>query len=129
MTPNRHGIWSGPIIGYGDTSSMSAGGRFEYLGNFEHDPQAENAKKGSEGQRTQEQKFHNQATPHANSSATGERKTARTKRRYRTEINILEQQLAKAARDKTMRADAAKRLPLSTNLFDMIDSCSFNPHR
>lgn len=110
MTPNRHDIWSGPIIGYGDASSMSAGGRFEHPGNFEYDPQAENAKRASKGKSPKNRSPITKQHSRANSSAAGEHKTAKTKSCYRTKINILEQQLAKAARDKTMRADAAKRL-------------------
>lgn len=110
MTPNRHDIWSGPIIGYGDASSMSAGGRFEHPGNFEYDPQAENAKRASKGKSPKNRSPITKQHSRANSSAAGEHKTAKTKSCYRAKINILEQQLAKAARDKTMRADAAKRL-------------------
>jgi len=110
MTPNRHDIWSGPIIGYGDASSMSAGGRFEHPGNFEYDPQAENAKRAAKGKGPKSRSSITKQRSHANSSAAGERKTAKTKSRYQTKINILEQQLAKATRDKTLRADAAKRL-------------------
>ena len=110
MTPNRRDIWSVPIIGYGNASSMSAGGRFEHPGNFEYDPQAENAKRAPKGKGPKNRSSVTKQRSHANSSAAGERKTAKTRRRYQTKINILEQQLVKAAGDKIMRAGAAKRL-------------------
>ncbi len=96
MTPNRHDIWSGPIIGYGDASSMSAGGRFEHPGNFEYDPQAENAKRASKGKSPKNRSPITKQHSRANSSAAGEHKTAKTKSCYRTKINILEQQLPPA---------------------------------
>lgn len=110
VTPNRHDIWSGPIVGYENASSMSAGERFEHPGNFEYDPQAENAKRAPKGKGPKNRSPITKQRSHANSSAAGERKTAKTKRRYQTKMNILEQQLAKAARDKIMRAGATKRL-------------------
>lgn len=46
MATKRHDIWSGPIIGYGNASGMSAGGKFKRPDDVDFSPKAE-AKKSA----------------------------------------------------------------------------------
>lgn len=107
MIAKRHDIWSGPIIGYGNASGLSAGGKFKRPDDVDFNPKAEARKSTARKPNAAPNK---NAGSKANTKRKPKRKNLRPNASVLNRLNIAEQKLARAEKDKRERAEAAKRL-------------------
>lgn len=125
MTPKHHDFWSGPVIGYGDVSGFCAGGQFERPGDFNYNPKVEAAKKAAAQKAAKQSRivtnkyvpldkvFPNEVKDGAKHGTGKGGKRAKTKKQngsLRDRLNVAEQKLARAEREKAEKGRANVRL-------------------
>ena len=106
MTPKKHDIWQGPIIGYGDATRISAGGKFKRPDDVEIS-QRQIPKKRSPHPRSEYKK---PSLPNNAKKTPNRKRTKQGESGPWLELKQAKERLAKVERDKEKRLEASARL-------------------
>ena len=106
MTPRKFDIWQGPIIGYGDATGLSAGGKFRRPDDVEL-PYKKKCKKDTSGYTAER---NTSIQPKKRKSVPNRKQDKQVVRSPWQELKEANERLAKAERDKKKRIESSARL-------------------
>lgn len=112
MAQRKFDIWQGPIIGYGDATGLSAGGKFKRPDDVEIPPRPKRKNKPADYEPGYRRQYSASYKKEANHRPTRQEKRNpwHELKVAREQLKIARDQLAKAKRDKEKRTETSARL-------------------